>query len=344
MSTEKYELQTMDNVSLDVQFSWAMGIMAKTLKITKKKLREVKKIIDVKSFKDQILVKGSLVEITFTHGFQGFTLKTKKKRRKILAPHPKVQIVLKAIKDMLVELGSVHENAFGFVRKRNIQMAARSLLGNTRFISFDIADAFPSITAKMVEKALKKLKIGEGLIKPLIWLITYHYNRDRRLPQGSSCSPALMNLVYVPMCQEIDEVCKAHGIKWCVYADDFSFAALEIVPDVKKKLLEIPSKYGFSIKAKKIKDNFGRTIPHILGLTIVDGKIHIRRGTKKKFRRILYMAWKYGAYSPQQVEGTVAAIRQTYGKEKNWPGWLRECWTRYQIKHQTGGGRNEKCS
>jgi len=344
MSTEKYELQTMDNVFLDVQFSWTIGIMAKMLKVTKKKLREAKRIIDVKSFKDQILVRGSLVEMTFTYGFQGFTLKIKKKQRKILAPHPKVQVVLRAIKDMLVELSPVHENAFGFVKKRNIQMATRSLLGNTHFISFDIADAFPSITAEMVEKALRKIKIGEELIKPLIWLITYYYNRDRRLPQGSSCSPALLNLVYGPMCQEIDEVCKAHGIKWCVYADDFSFAALKIVPDAKKKLLEIPYKYGFSIKARKIKDNFDRTIPHILGLTIVDGKIHIRRCTKKKFRRIFYMAWKYGFYSPQQVEGTAAAIRQTYGKEKNWPGWLREYWTKYQTKYQTEGGRYGKHS
>ncbi|MBL7084207.1 MAG: hypothetical protein ISS41_11360 [Candidatus Aminicenantes bacterium] len=342
MVREKHELQPMKNVSLDVQFSWTMGIMAKFLKTTKKELRKVKKIIDVKNLKDQIPIKGSFVKMTFTHGFYSFTKKIKRKQRKILAPHPKVQIVLKAIKDTLVELSPAHENAFGFVKKRDIQMATRSLLGNTHFISFDITDAFPSITAKMVEKALRKLKIGEELIKPLIWLTTYYYNQDRRLPQGSSCSPALLNLVYVPMCQEIDEVCKAHGIKWCVYVDDFHFAALKIVPDVKKKLLTIPSKYGFSIKAKKIKDNFDRTIPHILGLTIVNGKIHIRRCTKKKFRRIFYMAWKHGAYSPQQVEGTVAAIRQTYGKEKNWPGWLREYWTKYQTKYQTEGGRNGK--
>ena len=334
MFSEKHELQSMKNVSLDVQFSWTIGIMAKLLKTTKKALRKAKRIISAEKFNDQIIIKGSLVQMTFYYGFWSFILKTKKKQRKILAPHPEVQIVFRAIKDMLVKLSPIHENVFGFVKKRNIQMATRSLLGNTHFVSFDIADAFPSITAKMVEKALRKLELDEELIQPLTWLMTYYYNQERRLPQGSSCSPALLNLVYGPMCQEIDEVCKAYGIRWFVYADDFNFAALEIVPDVKKKLLVIPSKYGFSIKVKKIKDNLGKTIPHMLGLTIVDGKIHIRRCTKKKFRRILYMAWKYETYSSEQVWGIVAAIRQTYGEEKNWPGWLRKYWTKYQIKYQ----------
>ncbi len=347
MDRKKHELQLMKNVSLDVQFLWTMGIMARLIKITKKKLREAKKIIDAKNFKDKISIKGSpvLVEMTFNNGFYSFVKKIKRKRRKILAPHPEVQIVFKAIKDILVELSPTHKNAFGFVKKRNVQMAVRLLLNrntdrNSRFISFDIADAFPSITAKMVGEALEKLELDEELIEPLTWLVTCHYNQERRLPQGSSCSPALLNLVYGPMCREIDEICKAHNIKWFVYADDFNFSAAEITPDVKKKLLIIPSKYGFSIKAKKTKDNLGKTIPHMLGLTIVDGEIHIRRRTKKKFRRILYMAWKHGAYSPQQVRGTVATIRQTYGQERNWPGWLRKYWTKYQIE----GGRYEKRS
>ena len=339
MSREKYELQLMKDASLDAQFLWTMGTMAKKLKITKKKLREVKKIIDAKSFEDEVLIKGSLVKMTFTHGFYNFTKKMKRKRRKILAPHPKAQTVFKAIKDMLVELSPAHKNAFGFVKKRNVQMAAKSLLGNVHFLSLDIADAFPSITKKMVENALEKLELGEELIQPLTWLITYYYAQERRLPQGASCSPVILNIVYGPMCREIDEVCKAYDISWFVYADDFNFAAQNITHDVKNKLLAIPANYGFSIKAAKTKDNLGKTIPHMLGLTIVDGKIHIKRHSKKKFRKIFYMAWKYGVYSPEQVSGIAAAIKQTYGPEKNWPGWLRKYWTKYQAKRRKEGGK-----
>ncbi|MDP3935137.1 MAG: hypothetical protein Q8Q46_02905, partial [Candidatus Giovannonibacteria bacterium] len=114
-----------------------------------------------------------------------------------------------------------------------------------------------------------------------------------------------------------------------------------ITSEVKEKLLTIPAKHGFSIKEKKTKDNLGKTIPHMLGMTIVNEEIHIRRRNKKVYRRIFYMAWKYGAYSPEKVRGMVAAIKQTYGNEENWPNWLREYWNLYQIKITEGGKRNE---
>jgi hypothetical protein len=72
----------------------------------------------------------------------------------------------------------------------------------------------------------------------------------------------------------------------------------------------------------------------MLGLTIVDGKIEIRRKKKKDFRQIFYFAWKHNKYPPQVVNGVAAAIRQTYGEEKNWPGYVRKYWLLYQIKRQ----------
>lgn len=265
MTEKKYKLQPLEKVSLDVQFSWTMGIIAKLLKITKKNLRKAKKIVSAPKYDDEILINGMPTQITFHYGFYGFIKKIKRKQRKILAPHPKLQIVFRAIKDTLVEMEPTHENAFGFVKKRNVQMAVRSLLGNAHFISFDIADAFPSITAKMVENSLKKLKLQEELIQPLTHLVTCDYDQERRLPQGSSCSPAILNLVYKPMCQEIDRVCGTHNISWFVYADDFNFAALVIPPQAKNELLAIPPKYGFSTKASKTKDNLGKTIPPYAG-------------------------------------------------------------------------------
>jgi len=336
MLRQEHGLGQMKSASLEVQFAWTMGIMAKTLGITKKSLRKAKKIIDAKRFKDEIMVKGKPVKMIFARGFYSFILKEKNKSREILAPHPNVQAVLEAIKDWLVELAPAHKNAYGFVKKRNVQMAVESLLGNSHFFSFDIADAFPSITVEMVEQALGRLEINEALIAPLAWLATYNYNGHRRLPQGSSCSPVLLNLVYESMCQEIDRVCQAHSLSWFVYADDFNFAGAEITPEAKEELLAIPAKHGFFIKKKKNKDNLGKTIPHMLGLTVVDGKIHIRRGAKNKFRRRLYMAWKYGAYSRAQALGIAAAIRQTYGQEKDWPGWLRKYWVKYQEKNSEG--------
>jgi len=336
--TTRHELQPLSNVSLNVLFLGSMGIIAKLLKIRKRDLRKAKKIIDEPELIEEVSIKDKSVKMTFYRGFYSFIKRIKMKQRRIMAPHPSVQLVFKAIKNMLVELGNAHEKAFGFVKKRNIKMAVESLLGNTHFISFDIADAFPSISIEMIGEALEELGLSQEVIHPLAWLTTHLYDRKRRLPQGSSCSPALLNLVYKPMCQEIDEFCRIHGLSWFVYADDFHFASEEEISlRVKDELLAIPSRYGFSIKKRKTRDNLGKTIPHLLGLTIVDGEIHLRRRTKKKLRNMLYLAWKYGAHSPAQIQGAISIIRQIYGQEENWPGWLLEYWVKYQAKRQAEG-------
>lgn len=337
MSLEKYELHTMEDASFSVQFSWTMGALAEELGITKKALRKMRRILTSPILKDETA--------TFRYGFASFILKKKNKRREILAPHPEVQNIFRAIGKTLSEKSLAHKKAFGFVKKKNVQKATRTLLGNTHFFSFDIAEAFPSITASMIEESFAKVGFGKEIIAPLTWLVTYYYNGQRRLPQGSSCSPPLLNLVYKPMCQEIDAVCKKHQIKWFVYADDFNFAAKKRVPpEITRELWEIPAKFGFAIKEEKNKDNLGKTIPHMLGLTVIDRKIHVRRSTKKKIRRILYMAWKYDSYSPGKVAGVVGTIYQTYGKkETNWPGWVRKFWDKYREKHPNKkGGRHEK--
>jgi hypothetical protein len=276
--------------------------------------------------------KGKLVKRTFHFGFREFEITKKGKRRRILAPHPDVQSVFRAIKNWLESIGSPHPNAFGFVKKRNPKQAVQALLENKHFVGFDIADAFPSITFDMVRAMLEELPIPvkEALVDVLAWLTTYDYDGARRLPQGSSCSPIILNLVYKEMCDRMQEVCQKHEVVWNVYADDFNVASRMIFPQAKAELLAIPAKYGFSIKEKKTRDNFGRTIPHLLGLTVVDGKIHIGRQAKNKIRRIIYAASTAGAYSSEQVSGIVGYVRHIYGEEENWPGSILNVYRQYQ--------------
>lgn len=330
----EYEAQSMESISLDVQFVWTLGLLAKFLKVTKKDLRKAKKIMDMPKFEDTVIVEKQQVKRVFNFGYQSFHLLIKKKRRHILAPHPALQKVFRAISEKIIELCPSHEKAYGFVRKRNFQMAGRSLIGSKHFFSFDISDAFPSITNEIVEKNLLELKVPEELVKPLARLVTHQYKDSYRLPQGASSSPAILNMVYKPMCQEIETVCREFEINWCVYADDFTFAGEIITPKMVEILIAIPKKYGFKIKKSKTKDNLGKTIPHMLGLTIVDDQIQLKRKTKKEFRRRLYLAWKYDAFNEWQIDGVVAVIKQTYGEIENWPGSLRKYWILCMEKKQ----------
>jgi len=330
----KSRRESLADVSFTVRMDWTLGILSRLLKVPKKHLRQALEIIKNPELEAEILEKGKLVKRKFRFGFREFIQVKKEKKRKILAPHPKVQLIFKGIKNWLEGLNPSHVNAFGFVKGKNPKMAAMALLGNNHFIGFDIADAFPSITMEMVVTALERLHVSEVILDILAWLVTYEYDGQRRLPQGSSCSPVILNLVYKPMCDDIQEICQRNGTNWNVYADDFNIAGLNIPFDLKTELLSVHSKYLFLIKDKKTRDNFGKTIPHILGLTIVDGKIHINRQTKNRIRRILYAARVHGAYSDEKVTGIIGYVRHVYGDESDWPGSILKLYQYYQTEQE----------
>ncbi len=332
MSKETEAPEKLSAVSPQVRFLWTLGVLSGLIGLPKKQIRKAFRILKSAKTTAELFKKGKTVKATFYYGFRIFSLRKKNKEREILQPHPEVQKVYRAVKDWLDSKFSAHDNAYGFVRERNSKKAIQRLLGKKHFFAFDIAQAFPSIKEEYVEKTLARLGIDESVAKSLAWFLTYYYHGQRRLPQGASASPILLNLVYRPMCEEIDVVCRKNNIFWAVYADDFNFAGEIIVSEVKQELLSIPAKFGFSIKSEKTKDNLGKTIPHALGLTVVNDKIHICRRKKKEYRRIMYAAIRYGTYSRGEVLGRVNAIRCIYGNENNWPKWLLQPWLEYQAK------------
>lgn len=319
------EMCPLSVASIQVQLQWTLGGLSELINVPKKQLKKAFKIVSTPKLEAEVMKKGGLVRKTFLYGFASYIIKNKNKERKILEPHPEVQKVYKKIKEWLEKVDPPHDRAFGFIKDRNPKKATESLealFHNGHHIAFDIANAFPSITYEMVKVALLRLKTEECLTEVLAWFVTYEYQGKRRLPQGSSCSPSILNLVYKPMCNEIDRFCQANEITWSVYVDDFNFAAPSISSELKEALLSIPSQFGFSIKPKKNKDNLGKTIPHLLGLTVADGKLHLSRTQKKKFRGIFYLAVKYQEYPPEVVHGIMRYVHHIYGPKENWPGWL----------------------
>jgi RNA-directed DNA polymerase len=323
-NAEELQLESLAAVYQKFQINLSLKLLARLVRIPRKQLRKAMDIIQTERLETRIEEKGRMVKRTFHFGFHEFTIKQDHKERQIKAPHPDVQQVYVRIREWLEKEYEPHPNMYGFVKGRDYKGAVKFLSGKEHYFGFDIADAFPSITKEMLEEYLKKLGLGDILASTLSWLVTYDYNGRRRLPQGASSSPMLLNLVYKSMCRKINVLCRKNKISWAVDADDFNFAASSIAPETKEELLSIPIAYGFTIKEKKIKDNLGKTIPHMLGLTIVNGKIHMSHRRKNKFRRMIYAAYKFNSYSENKINGIKSAIQFIYGEEKKWPGWLRD--------------------
>jgi hypothetical protein len=329
MSIGPGELERLAVVSQQAHFRWMMGKISEVVGVNKKDLRKALEILRTPINEVKLVKNGKLVRKVFRHGFLTFFIPSGKKKREITEPHPDLQKVFVAIKDWLMREFSAHDKAYGFVIGRNCQKGVATLLNSKHFLSFDIAGAFPSVTTKMVEKTLLDLGVERDVAEALAWITTSHKGC---LPQGASSSPPLLNLAFRRMCEEMEKVCQENGISWIIYVDDFNLAAPDISPELKEKLLRIPEKFGFQIKPEKTKDNLGKTIPHLLGLTIVDEKIHIKRKSKKRYRREFFHAIKSDDYSSHKARGIANAIRCIYGPEENWPGWLRKPWEIYQAK------------
>ncbi len=317
------------DASSKLRYRWLLGGLSELTGIPKKHWRKAIAIAENPKIILEAEKDGRIKKQIFRYGFCSWIKKDPHKDRKILEPHPNLQKVLRPLGQWVVSLSPAHPRAFGFVLERNGKMAVEELqfLLKTKkphHFGVDIADAFPSIDDKMVFEALKKLGIESCLAEIISWLVTYQYDGKRRLPQGASSSPPLLNLVYQPMCDEFEKICTREKIFWSIYADDINFVSANLIPEeTKQELSAVPTKFGFKIKSKKTKDNLGKTIPHLLGLTVVDRRIHISRRKKNKIRQILYAIEKFEAYSPETALGYKAYLKLIYGKdEKNWPGWV----------------------
>ncbi len=317
------------DVSNKLRRRWLLGGLSALTGIPKKHWRKAIVVAETPKVVMETKKDGRTKKQIFRYGFCSYVIKEPHKDRKILEPHPNLQKVLRPLGQWVVSLSPAHSRTFGFILGRNSKMAAEELKPlleskNPHHFGIDIADAFPGIDDKMVFEALKKLGIESYLAEIISWLATYQYDGKRRLPQGASSSPPLLNLVYQPMCDAFEKICIREKIFWSIYVDDINFVSANLISEeTEQELSAVPAKFGFRIKPKKTKDNLGKTIPHMLGLTVVDRRIHISRRKKKKIRQILYAIEKFGAYSPETALGLEGYLKHIYGEDKkNWPGWV----------------------
>ena len=203
----------------------------------------------------------------------------------------------------------VSEICFGFRKGRSIITNIEPHLSARAVFSFDLKDAFPTVTKEIVKDTLmREMKLTEKLAIPLAKLVTY----KGELPQGSSCSPHIFNLVCKPMDGTICRyLSKSNGYHFKVtrYADNFTVSTpRKFIPKiVKENLLEIVARHGFN--GHKIRYAEGKAVPRITGLIIVNGKIRIKRDLIERFRAMIHNR----TLTPSQVRGIVSYVRMVMG-------------------------------
>jgi RNA-directed DNA polymerase len=203
----------------------------------------------------------------------------------------------------------------GFTAKRSIVTNARAHLGARILLHADIKDFFENIQLGAIQEAFESLGCNSSVAVTLARICSL----NNFLPQGSSASPIIANLVYRGLDTDLLALAAGTGSVYTRYADDLTFSG-DSVPN-EAALTKILAKHGFQMREGTCRNQKKGHAQYVTGLTIADpSSPHVARRIKHRLRLELHYIHKYG------LESHLA--RQGNGEPEDWAvnrieGWIR---------------------
>jgi len=199
----------------------------------------------------------------------------------------------KQIKKLLLELHTLPSAILGGVKGYGIKDYALVHVGQKELICLDIKNCFPSVTNKMVFSVFRNNYLfSEELASALTKLTTFR----GKIPQGAPTSNLLLNIVIIPLCNEIEEICKKNNLKLSFWVDDVTISGNN-ARRVLQEIIPIFHKYGFAIKTKKTIVMPKSNQQTALGL-VVNSKVSV---SQQKYDQ--YISDFYNGISQDQILG-----------------------------------------
>jgi retron-type reverse transcriptase len=208
------------------------------------------------------------------------------KKRQIDCPSKELKSIQRWVLANYLNEIKVSNRANGFIKKRGIKRNSLFHLNKSFVLAIDIKDFFSSITQRMVVNALNNHFEDSNLVIKIAKLCTFM----RRLPQGAPTSPALSNIVFQEIDDEITSFCNSRMVIYTRYADDlvFSSDSKNSLPEIYSFVNEILSKNSFTINKAKTKYLSGKGRMSITGININDGRLTVKKEIKKNLRSKIY--------------------------------------------------------
>lgn len=134
----------------------------------------------------------------------------------------------------------------GVKGKSNISNAKQHQGKKYQFVT-DLQDFFPSVTPKQINSLFLSL----GYSHHIAYWLTKLTSLEFQLPQGTSTSTALANLVFWKTDQKLMALCQQYDIQYTRFVDDLSFSSFRDFRDITVQLLDIVRSDGFKISYRK---------------------------------------------------------------------------------------------
>lgn len=206
--------------------------------------------------------------------------------RTILAPRTFLKAVQYYILRFILRDRPISGFATGFVTGKGIVHNARLHAGAPFLLNVDLQDFFGSVRQNQVRHVYVRLGFPPATADALAQLCVFAGS----LPQGAPTSPALSNLVFAEIDEEIARLAARRRLTYSRYADDLSLSGLQPIPkEVTSELSRLLSTHGFRLNPTKTRFAGPGQARYVTGL-VVNVRAQVDRTERRKLRAMFHRA------------------------------------------------------
>lgn len=246
---------------------------------------------DIKSIEQLSLILGftseTLIEVSSNLKSYFYYKRISKgnKTRTLVIPHGKFKDILKALNRKVLQKVALPVAIKGGRKKISIYENAELHCGQKVVATLDIDNFFPSISSKRVGHALLGIGCSEVVADLLVKLTTC----NGRIPLGFPTSPALANIVLIPMANRFQKLSEQHNLRCSFWIDDITLSGSLRVSRLKNLFHKIVTQEGFRINEKKSIKFMENSAPQVVTkLSVNDNKPKVMREYRRSLRSLLH--------------------------------------------------------
>lgn len=216
----------------------------------------------------------------------------KVKIREIYLPSLRLKAILQAVNSYLLRKIKLSESVHGSRKGRSPLTNAKVHVGKRNLLGLDIAKFFPSIKPHAVFNMFRRLNCSPTVAKYLTRLCT----ADNHVPQGYTTSPAIANMVFVPVTERIHGLVKKQGINFGTFVDDITISGNRSLHPFLRTIEKIIDECGFRLHPDKIVPMSRHEKQKVTGIT-VNEKPNIQKKDYQELKTMIHICEKFGLAS-----------------------------------------------
>lgn len=227
--------------------------------------------------------------------------------RTIDQPVKSLAVMQRWILRSILDRRPVHPAATAFCRGRSILDNARPHVRKPKVLTLDLHDFFGSVRRDSVCSLFLSLGYSEE-VASVFARMTCIFDR---LPQGAPTSPALSNLVFVPIDESLSELAAQSGLSYSRYADDLCFSGTFRVGRHIAAVRTILARHGFRLNESKTRLMLPHQRQEVTGI-VVNDRPRVPRSLRRRLRQEAYYIGEHGLAIHESRVGSLLNNRNDY--------------------------------